>query len=186
MSKKAIYVRNKKRALRVALGRNERWVPEHERLNMTPIEAEDATEDFMNEKRRRAPIGSRKPPAAPVVGSGRTRAVHPNQEEQAWLPQGRPHQAPEKNYAQGEVPYDDVPSPPPRFEHPHRALGADLSGVLPGQYCLVYENEVWASSDPEEIETAVENIMRADPNVDERELMVFYRHNIKVGVTLGG
>jgi len=197
MSKReAIFVRNRRRAIRDALGRDVQFVPEHERLNMTPIMADNVSEDFMNEKRRRGPLGSRKPPAAPVVGSGRSRAVAPNQEEQAWLPRqdarlpggdSRPYQIPEKDYSHGNVPYDDVPSPPQnKFEHQHRALGVDLSTVLPGQYCLVYENEVWASDSADEIEAAVEQIMRNDPNVQDDDLIVLHRLHIKVGVSIGG
>lgn len=209
-----IFIRNKRRALRDALGRTERWVPEHERLNMSPIMSIDASEDFMNEKRRNAPIGSRKPPAtpaqrhgnAPVIGS-RTRAVGPAQQEQAWLPQeqldpvgaaqglpmqrhgnpGRPPQVPERDYSHGDMGYDDVPSPPQNeFEHTYRALGVDLSGVLPGQYCLIYENQAWPSNSLAEIEEAVEKIMRNDPNVQDDDVVIIKRLGIKVGVSIYG
>jgi hypothetical protein len=192
---KSIFIRNKRRALRDALGQTEKWMPEHERLNMTPITSIDASEDFMNEKRRKAPIGSRKPPAAvhqppppgpPVVGSTpqRTRAVGPAQQEQAWMPQ-RPQQVPEKDYSHGDVGYDDVPGPPQNeFEHPYRALGVDLSGVAPGQYCLIYENEAWPSDSLEEIEAAVEQIMRSDPGVQDDDVIIIKRLGIKVGVAV--
>jgi len=188
MSKDGIFIKNRNRALRDSLGRGVTWTPEHERLNMTPAIRNDFTEDFMNEKRRKGPIGSRKPP---VVGSGRSRAVTQNQNEQSWLPRqdaragARPPQEPSKDYSRGQIPYDDVPDfPPNRFEQP-KVLGVDMSKVLPGQYCLVYENEVWASDSADEIEAAVEQIMRNDPNVQDDDLIVLHRLFIKVGVTIG-
>lgn len=191
MNKKAaIHVKNKgdreRKRARNVLG-EVGWAPEHERLNMTPIMARDVTEDFMNERRRKPPLGSRKPPAAPVVGSGRSRAVAPNHEERAWLPgESRPYQVPEKDYSTGKVAYDDVSDPPSnKFEHQHKALGVDLSAVHPGQYCLIYENEVWPADNVEDIESAVEQVMRADPNVQDEELIVLHRLSIRVGVFVG-
>lgn len=199
---KYIFIRNKRRALRDALGQTERWVPEHERLNMTPIMSTDVSEDFMNEKRRNAPIGSRKPPAVPRENPPqRTRAVAPAQHDQTWRervdPVGaardlplqrhgnRPQQVPERDYSHGDVGYDDVPGPPQNeFEHPYRALGVDLSVVAPGQYCLIYENEAWPSDSLEEIEAAVEQIMRTDTTVQEEDVIIIKRLGIKVGVTV--
>lgn len=190
MSKKTVIIRNKKRALQKIIGKDERWAPEYARLNMWPIMANDVSEDFMNEKRRRGPIGSRKPPAS-IIGSGRTRAVASTDQDQAWLP--KPHQAPERNYAHGNVDYDAVPSPPQnQFEPPPAPLepqpsvppGIDLSSVQPGQYCLVYDNEVWPSNSIDEIEEAVEQMMRSDPNIQDNELIVMKRLNIKVGVSI--
>ncbi len=203
MSKKAIFIKNKTRDLRNVFGKDERWAPEHERLNMSPISAIDATEDFMNEKLRNRPIGSRKPPASVIKSNQHItpRSAPPAQQDQTWRQeigpvaargfpmqsQGRPHQEPERDYSQRDVAYEDVPEPPQeQFEHPHRALGVDISGVLPGQYCLVYANEVWPSDSIREIEDAIERIMRSDPSVQDEELIVIKRLNIKVGVSIDG
>lgn len=193
MSKKPIFIRNKRRALFDKIGRSELYVPQYEQLNMSPIQPVDVSEDFMNEKRRRPPIGSRKPP---VLGSGsgprapegplppqRFRGVVQHQ-DQSWLPpnQERPAQMVERDFSHGNVGYDDVPDPPPKFEHTHPPLGVDLSNLHEGQYCLIYEGQVWPSDQLEPIEAAIEEMMRADPNLQESDLIVIQRMSLKVGV----
>jgi hypothetical protein len=179
---KDVFIRNKRRVLQEALGSAEKWIPEHERFNKTPIKAIDVSKDFMNEKRRNvSPLGSRKPPAA-----FRTKAVAPAQHDQTWLPPQKSRQMPEKDYSHGDVKYDDVPSPPSNPYQQNQLLGIDLSGVGPGQYCLIYDNTIWPSDSIEAIEEAVENIMRASPDIQEDELIVIKRLNIRVGVFVDG
>ena len=187
MSNKSIFIKNKKRALLDALGRTKVWVPEHERLNVSPVMPVDVSEDFMNEKRRR-PLGSRKPPVSAVEPTtyvtetnNKTRAVNLSHHDQAWLPQ----QKPAKDYSHGDINYDDVPEQPQSpFEHTHKALGVDLSKVLPDQYCLIYANEVWPADSVDVIEEAIEQIMRSDPNVQDEDIIVIKRLSIKVGVSI--
>jgi len=194
--KKPIFIRSKRRANRRHLSRmvgKESWQSEYERLNKEPI-VNDISGDFMYSKRRPivasgAKRPARQPQPEPPVKKSRA-VVTGRNEEQAWLQGQKRLRQQEEEHSFDELPYDDVPDVPhERFSRLEELVdtnpGVDLTVVHEGQYCLIFDGELYVSDHLEDIEAAVEKIMVSDQSVNPDSLVVVKRLSMKVGVSIG-